>query len=467
MLQSRGYHEFLATNCNDLILDKNAKLREPVAVMGHCRLVTNGAEIIAGNNHPIDVEGIVGIHNGIVTNEKENEFRGFVDKIYSNEEVEGEENIYLSGFGIDEEIIHPWMENYNIYDFIFSYTSLDDPEFISNFLRTRVDIKRFNKELGTYNIIPLDIDKDKDFKLKPKDEVVLYSRDISENIEPKFQISGYVLNPGEYRLDSGMTIEDAILSAGGLSEFADTERAAVYSIDTKSSIRSSVLSYYNLDMDYLNGISKKSKNSSYLINNFDNVSIYKNPNVKDPVTVSVIGEVNSPGSVTLESISESVRDVLSKVGGTTQNASLESSYILRDSIPIDFDFINDLNKNQSFLSNNDTIVVVSSKKEITVSGAVYNPTKILYSKPNAKYYLNSAGGKNRKLADKAFVIYPSGKTIRIRSNTRIYPGSEIFVSFKEEKEKSDNRFIDEFVKIFTMVTGALTTVVLAKQLSNN
>ena len=35
MLQSRGYHEFLATNCNDLILDKNAKLREPVAVMGH------------------------------------------------------------------------------------------------------------------------------------------------------------------------------------------------------------------------------------------------------------------------------------------------------------------------------------------------------------------------------------------------------------------------------------------------
>ena len=31
---------------------------------------------------------------------------------------------------------------------------------------------------------------------------------------------------------------------------------------------------------------------------------------------------------TAESISESVRDVLSKVGGTTQNASLESSYIL-------------------------------------------------------------------------------------------------------------------------------------------
>ena len=43
-------------------------------------------------------------------------------------------------------------------------------------------------------------------------------------------------------------------------------------------------------------------------------------------------------------------------------------------------------KNQSFLSNNDTIVVVSSKKEITVSGAVYNPTKILYSKPSASIF---------------------------------------------------------------------------------
>ena len=385
-------------------------------------------------------------------------------RIYSMEEVEGEGimNISLLGYGIEDTIKHSWMENYNIYDFIFSYVPFDDPDYMSNFLRTRVDLKRYNKELGVYNIIPLDIDNDRDFKLKPKDEVVLYSRDISENIQPKFQISGFVINPGEYRLDSAMVIEDAILSAGGLAEFADINRVGVYSIDFESKLRSSQLNYFSLDMDYLKGISKESKNSSFIIKSFDNISIYKDPNIKDPVTVTVIGEVNSPGSVTLENINESVSQVISKVGGFTSNASLGSSYIIRDTIPIDYNFIDDININKAFLSNNDTIVVVSSKEEITVSGAVYNPTKILYSNQKANYYLKNAGGKNRKLAGKAFVIYPSGKAKKIKSNTKIYPGSEIFVSFKEEKEKKN--FSEQFMNIFSVMTGALTTIVLAKQL---
>ena len=54
--------------------------------------------------------------------------------------------------------------------------------------------------------IPLNIANDKDFILEKKDEVILYSKDITENLLPTFQISGFVKNPGEYRLDSGMTV---------------------------------------------------------------------------------------------------------------------------------------------------------------------------------------------------------------------------------------------------------------------
>ena len=53
-------------------------------------------------------------------------------------------------------------------------------------------------------------------------------------------------------------------------------------------------------------------------------------------------------------------------------------------------------------------------------------------------------------------------------NPKIYPGSEIFVSFKPlEEDKDSGRFFDRFTTIFSVLTGALTTVVLAKQLSNN
>ena len=80
-----------------------------------------------------------------------------------------------------------------------------------------------------------------------------------------------------------------------------------------------------------------------------------------------------------------------------------------------------------------------------------------------------SGGKAKKLASDAFVIYPSGraKKIGFLKNPKIYPGSEIFVSFKEiEEDKENGRFFDRFTTIFSVLTGALTTVVLAKQLSN-
>ena len=41
-----------------------------------------------------------------------------------------------------------------------------------------------------YSIIPLDIDDNRNFTLQPKDEIILYSKDITENLFPlfKFQV---------------------------------------------------------------------------------------------------------------------------------------------------------------------------------------------------------------------------------------------------------------------------------------
>lgn len=38
------------------------------AVIGHCRLVTNGSQVQEGNNQPVLLDQVVGVHNGIVTN---------------------------------------------------------------------------------------------------------------------------------------------------------------------------------------------------------------------------------------------------------------------------------------------------------------------------------------------------------------------------------------------------------------
>ncbi len=80
-----------------------------------------------------------------------------------------------------------------------------------------------------------------------------------KNLSPNFQISGFVNSPGTYDLDSSLTVEDAILKANGLQEFADISRVAVYSLDQNSPLKSSTLKYVSIDLDYMNGKSKNQK----------------------------------------------------------------------------------------------------------------------------------------------------------------------------------------------------------------
>ena len=81
-------------------------------------------------------------------------------------------------------------------------------------------------------------------------------------------------------------------------------------------------------MNYLNGRSEQPSNLNVL-KPFDRISLYKDPNIKDLKTLTVVGEVNSPGSVSFEDVIESMGSVLNKAGGLTDFASLESSYIKR------------------------------------------------------------------------------------------------------------------------------------------
>jgi len=69
MLKTDEYRRFLSGALDTMQVDKEGRLTSPFAVIGHCRMVTNGAEIVPGNNHPIITSHSIGIHNGIVTND--------------------------------------------------------------------------------------------------------------------------------------------------------------------------------------------------------------------------------------------------------------------------------------------------------------------------------------------------------------------------------------------------------------
>jgi len=64
MIRSRQYRQLIAETLRE-------KLTEPLAIIGHSRLVTDGSRYDQGNNQPVVAGNCVGIHNGIVVNTEE------------------------------------------------------------------------------------------------------------------------------------------------------------------------------------------------------------------------------------------------------------------------------------------------------------------------------------------------------------------------------------------------------------
>ena len=64
MIRRRPYRELLAR------IEADTR-RRPVTAIGHSRLVTNGSDAIPDNNQPVVRDALVGIHNGIIVNDRQ------------------------------------------------------------------------------------------------------------------------------------------------------------------------------------------------------------------------------------------------------------------------------------------------------------------------------------------------------------------------------------------------------------
>ena len=65
------FQDFLNQNLRLAIDSASGLVNLPLAVIGHCRLVLSGSEVVHENNQPIMAGKITGIHNGLITNESE------------------------------------------------------------------------------------------------------------------------------------------------------------------------------------------------------------------------------------------------------------------------------------------------------------------------------------------------------------------------------------------------------------
>ena len=391
--------------------------------------------------------------------------------VYNYDSLKNQDFVTVEGF-VKRPRTMIWRQGLTMYDVIFASTNLEELQYRSEILTNRVDLKRFDYKTGQFKIETFNLDSiisDKtNVELLPKDQVILYSKNINQILNPKVSIKGYVKKPGVYDLSDNMTVEDLILQAGGFQQFADQTTAIVnrqsFNVNTGELSKDY---FIKVNQAYLTGKIKRPAEGAFYLHPNDVVSIRLMSGYESPKSISITGEVAYPGVITLNNKAERLQSILSRVGGLTPFADLSTSFIRRDSVVFIMDLKNALKKNIAFLKDGDQIVIGSKTGTVRVNGAVENSGLFVWERgKRVNYYINASGNKTKD-AGSVTVTYPNGLTYRksFLSNPRVIPNSRIYVNFKPKKAKNPNRdFMDSFIKVLSVLTGTLTTVILAQRL---
>tara|TARA_Y100000385_G_scaffold147665_1_gene153215 strand:+ start:333 stop:2954 length:2622 start_codon:yes stop_codon:yes gene_type:complete len=387
--------------------------------------------------------------------------------LYSNFSAHGRKSISISGYGVNNKTI-AWKENFSLYDFIFSASEVDSPDFLTNLLRSRIDLKRYNIETGDFTSLNYnynDIEAIKEVFLVPRDKVVIYGKSVTEPTNKTVFIYGDVTNNNSFELEKNMYVEDVVLLAGGFQFSADQTSAIVNRMKIDPLNERLIEKFeVTLDKDYLLGL-KDIPDNGFILAHKDIISIKKQEGFLEASRISVSGEVVYPQSVILEFRNSSFQDIIDSCNGFTKYANLNASYLIRDGRVVVID-LSKVKASDKIFEDGDELFIASSKGEVQVIGAVENPSTFIWDENiRAKKYIRNSGGKTKKSAN-SYVVFPNGKTKKISffRNPKIFPNSRIVVNTKEEKEKTEGKFLDDFTKVFSIVASTLTTILLASRL---
>jgi protein involved in polysaccharide export with SLBB domain len=370
----------------------------------------------------------------------------------------------------------------------------------------RARIIRVKSDLTT-EIVNVDLeqalkrDGQADIALNREDVVTVYS--ILDFVEEyKITIDGEIKKPGIYDYYQGLTLNDLLVQAGGLTGSASkrVEVARMIMSEEIDDANPKKAELFNIEITPDNNEQSK----SFSLFPFDVINIRKMAVYEKPEMVTISGAVNYAGKYVLASKKAKVYDIVKRAGGLTSVANIEGVKIKRpiqakqieaveninlnlgkkDSIqnklkkklredlkyaiiPVDWESIvkdQDSNTNVTLFPG-DEIEVAAFNEGVKVTGNVLLTSEIPYEKGRGfRYYLDAVGGADAKgWKKKAYIIYPNGKAdvassfLFFTNYPKVTPGSQIIVPEKPEVKKMST---GEFVSI-AGVLASLAGVIIA------
>lgn len=257
-----------------------------------------------------------------------------------------------SGVNIAGHVYRPgvfaWREDLRISDLIDVNDLMPSPDLdyallIRELLPTR-NIEVYQINLGEALLTP---GSPEDRVLQRRDRLLVFGENSLENrldrrllIHPLIQtlryqstqnnfrkvvgVSGAVSSPGDYPLIENMTIEHLLLAAGGATENADLNQAEL-SRRIINSVEEGVVSE-NIRLNLTDALTLNS-----IVRPLDRLTVRQLPNWGELETVTIDGEVRSPGTYIIGK-DDTLGDLINRAGGLTQYADAKAGIFLRDEL---------------------------------------------------------------------------------------------------------------------------------------
>lgn len=276
-------------------------------------------------------------------------------------------------------------------------------------------------------------------------------------------ITGMVQQPGTYPWRPGMTVRQLMLLARGPRIGADLREAEVARLPVERAAGQLATTLrVPLDSTYLFGRDSAGRyvgppgvafpaagTTEVVLEPFDNVLIFRQPDFELQRTVTITGEVRYPGTYALRSKDERLAQLVQRAGGLTAEAYAEGIRFVRaveNRGRINIDLPRALrdagSRDNVILQPGDAIAIPEYEPSVRVAGAVNSPGSVLYRRgAGLDYYLSAAGGFSR-VADKGGVsvrfangeVRTKSRWLFVSTSPTPGPGSEVFVPAKDPNE---------------------------------
>ena len=335
------------------------------------------------------------------------------------------------------------------------------------------------RENLTSEVLPVNIEgilagTSPDIPLRKND--VLYIPSIHDlKDRGNIHIFGEVGNPGEYPYADNMTLEDLIITAGGLKEAASIVRVDIARrVKDTQSLQMTDTIGQNFSFGLKDGFVIDGK-PGFVLQPYDQVFVRRSPNYHEQQHVTVNGEVLYHGIYTLTDKNERISKLIAKAGGVTNYAYVRGAKLTRianeeerkrmqdvikmmrkelgagaiDSLGLEVDSTftvgidleaaleNPGSDADIVLREGDVIFIPEYVNTVKISGAVMMENTVSFKEgEDIRYYLSQAGGygQNAKKSKK-FIIYMNGQIAKVKRNgkAQIEPGCEIVVPNKRRR----------------------------------